>query len=537
MYRSLRFAPALLALAFAPQLSAQSKPTIEQFLSPSSPQEITSAKKADRIAWVSYEKGMRNVYTAAAPDFKPVRLTNFMADDGTDLTEVHLSDDGSVAVFVRGSAPNRVGWVANPSHDPDGAERAIWVVRTSGGPAWRLSAGNAPEVSPDGRAVLYLKDGQIYRTRIVRPIPDDSMDYGEKPFINEWGRQGNPRWSPDGSKIVFVSERENHAFIGLYDARTRKVDFISPSVDCDANPVWSPDGKQIVFTRRPGTPFGLQAQEGSGGIGNPAGPASNGQGAAGRGVRGGGALVLGGCGGGGGGRGNGGGGPPQTPPGGRGDPAAPGAPPGPPDGGGRGGRGGRGGGRGGRGGGGAPGDSTQRAPRTPGLYTSAFKGGYTLLLMVADVATGQAREVWHNQPHDTVFTNLNNMRWAAGSIVFPFTPPGDEWERYYSINLSSASSMPVMLTTTDGLIEDATSAAVSSDGKTLYYCTNANDIERRHIWAVPTAGGAAPVQLSTGDGIETYPAPIASGKKVAFLYFNAKQPASVGMVPARGWSA
>ena len=62
-------APALLAQAPA-QTVAQTKPTIAQFLSPASPLEVTSARKADRIAWMTYERGMRNLYTAAAPDFK-----------------------------------------------------------------------------------------------------------------------------------------------------------------------------------------------------------------------------------------------------------------------------------------------------------------------------------------------------------------------------------------------------------------------------------------------------------------------------------
>src|SRR5580765_5335445 len=48
--------------------------TIDQFLSPASPLELGAAKKADRIAYVVYERGMRNVYTGAAPDFKPVRI-------------------------------------------------------------------------------------------------------------------------------------------------------------------------------------------------------------------------------------------------------------------------------------------------------------------------------------------------------------------------------------------------------------------------------------------------------------------------------
>ena len=54
--------------------------TIDQFMSPASPLEVSAAKKADKIAWVSYEKGMRNVYVASAPDFKATRITKFMDD-------------------------------------------------------------------------------------------------------------------------------------------------------------------------------------------------------------------------------------------------------------------------------------------------------------------------------------------------------------------------------------------------------------------------------------------------------------------------
>src|SRR3979490_1019487 len=82
-------------------------PTIEQFLMPGTPIEIVSAKKIDRIAWTAYEHGLRNVYTAAAPDFAPVRLTTVAKDDGVELSDVQISDDGAVVVFVRGTPPNR----------------------------------------------------------------------------------------------------------------------------------------------------------------------------------------------------------------------------------------------------------------------------------------------------------------------------------------------------------------------------------------------------------------------------------------------
>jgi len=479
---------ALVAAVSLPLGAQTAKPTIAQYIGTSEPLEVASALKTDRIAWVAYDRGMRNVYTASAPDFKTVRLTNFMDDNGVDMTEISLSADGSTAVFVRGGAANRQGWIADPGHDPNGGDRAIWAVHTTGGtPAIRVAEGQAPTVSPDGKWVLYTRDNQIYRARTNKEAPPTRMDTGGIPFIKLWGNNGQPRWSPDGSKIAFVSMRENHSFIGLYDVKARKVTYVSPSVDCDASPSWSADSKQIAFIRKPGVPFGRQTQEGNGGIGNPGGAGA---------VRGGGGgAAFAGCGG----------------------------------------FGGRGGGGGGGGGGRGRGGDAGAAPagRGPGLYTATFNGGYTLSMMVADVATGNIREFWHNDPSDRVYAAVNSIRWAGESVVFQVTLPNDEWERYFSINIAGTNSAPVELTTTNGLIEDAVSVSYSPDGKTFYYCTNANDIEHRHIWAVPTSGGT-PRQLSTGDGVERDPTPLASGKKLAVLYFNAAVPASVALVSTEG---
>jgi dipeptidyl aminopeptidase/acylaminoacyl peptidase len=475
-----------------PRAVANAGPTVEQFMSPPSPLEFGAARKAERLAWVTYERGMRNVYTAAAPDWKAVRITKFLDDDGVDLGSVRLSDDGSVAIFVRGAGQNRVGWSANPSHNPDGPDRAVWAAKTDGSGAWRMGSvmntevgggrgGGAPELSPDGKHVVFVRDGQIYHTRVVRGATNP-IDTAGVPFIKEWGRQSNPVWSPDGSKIAFVSTRDNHSFIGLYDMARRSVKFLSPSVDFDGSPTWSPDGKRLAFTRRPGTPFGAQAQAGSGGIGSPAGPAA---------ARGGRGAVQAG---------------------------APG-----------GGRGGRGGGRG---------DAEDVPARADGLYRAAFADGSTLQFMVVDIATGKARSFWHNKPGDRTFANVNAIRWAGDHAIFTATPPNDEWDRWYSISIDDPSPEPTLLTTTDGLINDGVAdrtfvtTTVSPDGKTFYYATNANDIEKRHIWSVPIAGGT-PKQVSTDAGVEVSPTLLPSGK-IGVLFFDAKVPASIGIVPATG---
>jgi dipeptidyl aminopeptidase/acylaminoacyl peptidase len=508
-----------LTLAARPAASPQaaSSPTLGQFLGAASPLEVVAAAKADRIAWVAYEQGKRNVYTAAAPAFAPVRLTNYMKDDGVDLTEVVVSADGSTVAFVRGSATNRQGWNANPSGDPNGGEEAIWAARTaSPGVSWRVMEGSNPQLSPDGRSVLVAKDGQIYRARVTPTRPATEMDRGEKPFIREWGTNNNPAWSPDGTRIAFVSNRVDHGFIGVYDVAARTVKYLSPSVDFDTNPMWSADSKHIIFIRRPGTPFGRQSQAGGGGIGLPAGPAAQPAAPAGRGTAGAAA-----------GRGRGAAtatatAPPTTAAG-----SAQTAPAG-------------------------QGATTGRAaapPQVPGLMSAPFKGGYSMAIWIADVATGDARESWHPQPGDR-FTTLPALRWAGDHVVFTGGGGGgggragggargagqtapDEWDRLYSLNYTNPNAKPVLLTTTDGIIEDQTSSIISPDGKTLYYCTNFKDIERRHIWAVPTAGGE-PRQVTTGDGIETYPAPLASGKTLATLSATWKMPQSLGVWPASG---
>src|SRR5512133_428113 len=216
----------VVSVAHAQNTPVQTATSIAPYISPAFPSDLVSAKLADRIAWLSYERGQRNAYAAAAPDFKPVRLTNFSNDDGVVLTNLSISDDGSTVVFVRGSEPNREGWIANPSSDVAGADRTIWAARTSGGAAWRLTEGSAPALSPDGHSVAFVKDGQIFRVRVTQTPATSPIDKAEQPLVKAWGRNGNPRWSPDGSKLAFVSVRDNHSFVAIYDTKTKLISYV-----------------------------------------------------------------------------------------------------------------------------------------------------------------------------------------------------------------------------------------------------------------------------------------------------------------------
>jgi dipeptidyl aminopeptidase/acylaminoacyl peptidase len=170
----------------------------------------------------------------------------------------------------------------------------------------------------------------------------------------------------------------------------------------------------------------------------------------------------------------------------------------------------------------------------PGLYTAKFADGSNLSFWVADPVTGEAHEFWHNLPDETVFNGIGAIEWAGTSVLFQLEP--EEWTRWYAVPVASGASAgsngnttrPIELTPGDGQVEHT---AIAKDGQTLFYTTNYLDRERRHVWRVPTAGGKAE-QVTTGDGIETYPAALASGRSVATLSSDAVRPFGVGVWPS-----
>ena len=233
---------ALGAFVFCASASAQKPFTLEQVLSAPFPSDLTAAKSSNRVAWVFDQQGKRNIWVAEAPSFTARQLTRYDEDGGQELTALRFSFDANTLVYVRGGGKNAAGQVPNPTSNPAGAEQAVWTIAWPGGDPRRIDAGHSPDISPRG-TIAYVKDGQIWLS---------SLDGAEKPQqLVVRGQNFEPHWSPDGSKLAFVSARGDHSFIALYDVAAKSISFITPTVDSDTSFVWSLDGKHIAFVRQP----------------------------------------------------------------------------------------------------------------------------------------------------------------------------------------------------------------------------------------------------------------------------------------------
>lgn len=223
--------------------------TLEQVRSYPFPNELTAAATGTRIAWAMNERGSRNVWVAEAPAWQARRLTAYTEDDGQELTSVSLSPDGRHVVYVRGG-DHSSNWddalPVNPAASPMPTEVALWTVPFAGGTPTSFGAGEAPAISPRSDRVAFERDRQIWSAPIDGSAPATRL------FVAR-GANGDVRWAPDGRALAFVSNRGDHAFIGIYRDAQSPITWMAPSTSRDGSPRWSPDGARVAFVRRPGT--------------------------------------------------------------------------------------------------------------------------------------------------------------------------------------------------------------------------------------------------------------------------------------------
>src|SRR5579864_162908 len=395
--------------------------TLEQVMSSPFPTALTSAAKANRIAWVFDSRGERNIWVADAPDFAGRQVTHYEGDDGQDIFAVKLTPDGKTVVYARGSEVSSEGHVANPATETKEPKQQVWAADVETGKTRLLGDMGCGEedcediqLSPDGLTAVWVgPKNHLWISNVAADKP-------ARQLTELRGDESEPQWSPDGRHLAFRTGRKDHAFIAIFDLAEQRVRYVAPSVDRDFAPRWSPDGKQLIFIRTPG--------------------------------------------------------------------------------------------------------AEMHQPLIP-------VRAQPWAIWLADAGTAQAHELWHSgkEMNDSLppFA-AESLKFAEGGrIVFCSEQDG----RNHLYILYSDNGKTALLTEGDFDVEDV---ELASDHTSLFYTSNADDVERRHIFKimlswfdpVPKAGMVTShFNITSGKTIEWHPLMLADGKTIVCFGSTATSPA------------
>lgn len=166
----------------------------------------------------------------------PIQISDSAADPA-------ISKQGNLLAYERGSRGLNI-WQLNLTTKnktvTEKHEQTILMPQTG-----QTDQGPAPQFSPDGTKLAFMSD----RSGTMEIWVSDSNGKNAKQ-MTAVGNAGTPRWSPDSKAIVFDSNRKNTSSIYTISLEGSEARLVTPDDFENRCPSWSRDGKWIYFTSR-----------------------------------------------------------------------------------------------------------------------------------------------------------------------------------------------------------------------------------------------------------------------------------------------
>ena len=117
---------------------------------------------------------------------------------------------------------------------------------------FKLEAAADPQISPDGKTIAYVRrSADVMSDRVRGAIWLVDVASGQqRPLVTGPGSYGAPRWSPDGSRLAYISGDEGGAQLWVRWVSSSAATRVTQLPDAPDAITWSPDGSTIAYSMR-----------------------------------------------------------------------------------------------------------------------------------------------------------------------------------------------------------------------------------------------------------------------------------------------
>jgi dipeptidyl aminopeptidase/acylaminoacyl peptidase len=114
---------------------------------------------------------------------------------------------------------------------------------------FRVQVASDPQISPDGRRIVYVRQSVDISTdrRVSNLWIVNSGGSEHRALTTGTYSDVSPRWSPDGTRIAYISDRDGKAQLYVRWMDSGQTAKLTDLENAPGGIAWSPDGKQISF--------------------------------------------------------------------------------------------------------------------------------------------------------------------------------------------------------------------------------------------------------------------------------------------------